>query len=227
MDRRRALKNIGLGAGFLVATPTVLSILKSCASEPDFIPVFVSEGEGHALKHMVDLIIPADETVAGALDVGVHKFIDAYWQKVMPSKQDMARVSVTGSYGQLKQHVKQAWTALGDEFRTKYEKELGDGNKEEFDELLASYLKISKEEQIEYYIAMGDYYEAYEGDSSLTPDPKAAVFSLLAGIRGMSIWAWKSSEQIGENVLWYDPIPGQQIGCIPLSEAGNGKAMSL
>ena len=35
------------------------------------------------------------------------------------------------------------------------------------------------------------------------------------------------SEEIGENVLWYDPVPGQQKGCVPLSEAGNGKVMSL
>jgi hypothetical protein len=43
----------------------------------------------------------------------------------------------------------------------------------------------------------------------------------------MAIWAWKTSEEIGENVLWYDPIPGQFIACGSVEELGNGKAMSL
>ena len=227
MDRRRALKNIGLGAGFLVATPTVLSILKSCASEPDFIPVFVTPAQGHALKHMVDLIMPADETVPGAVDVGAHKFIDSYWQLVTPTKQDMALVEVRGSYQLLQDHVKLLWGAFEEEFKATYQKELADGTAEDFDGLLANYLRKNKQERTALGDSMGDFLEAYDSDSSLKPDQEAAVFSLLTGIRGMTIWAWKSSEQIGKNVLWYDPIPGQQIGCIPISEAGNGNVMSL
>ena len=228
MDRRKALKNIGLGAGFLVATPTVLSILKSCAEAPaDFIPVFLSEGEGHALKHMVDLIIPADEAVVGAADVGAHKFIDAYWNTVTPKAQDMALVNVRGSYELLQAHIKLGWKAFADAFRAKYGKELGDGKKEEFDEILASTLKVDKEQRTKHEDLMEDFYEAYENDPSLTPDADAAVYNLVDGIRGMTIWAWKISEPVGEKVLWYDPIPGRQIGCIPLSEAGNGNAMSL
>ena len=50
---------------------------------------------------------------------------------------------------------------------------------------------------------------------------------LLSQIRGMSIWAWKNSEEIGENVLVYDPIPGQQIGCGDLQELTGGKDYSL
>lgn len=227
MDRRQAIKNIGLGAGFLVATPTVLSLLKSCATEPDFVPVFLSQGEGHALRHMVDLIIPADETVPGALDVGVHKFIDAYWNEAMPSEQDMAVVNVTGEYSPLKQHIKLFFGSLAEVFRGTFEKELEDGKKEEFDQILATYLKTDKMQQLDYSKTLAEFYEAYESDPATTPGKDAAVFGLLSSIRGLTIWAWKSNEQIGKNVLWYDPIPGQQLGCIPLEEAGNGKGMSL
>ena len=227
MDRRQALKNIGLGAGFLVATPTILSLLKSCASEPDFIPVFFSEGEGNALTHMVDLIIPADETVPGALGIGAHKFIDAYVNEVMPSEQDMAIVNVTGALSPLKQHMKICFTAMADVFRGKFEKELIDGEKEEFDQMLSTYLKTDKEQQMAYGKSLFEFFQAYEEDPTATPDQDAAVFGLMSGIRDMTIWAWKSSEEIGKNVLWYDPIPGQQIGCIPIEEAGNGNVMSL
>jgi hypothetical protein len=58
-------------------------------------------------------------------------------------------------------------------------------------------------------------------------DSDAGSLAYLKNVREMGIWAWKTSEQIGENVLWYDPIPGQYIACGPVEELGNGKAMSL
>ena len=57
MDRRQVLKNLGYGAGFLVATPTVISLLQSCSNEPDWQPTFLSVGQGFALKQIVDLIL--------------------------------------------------------------------------------------------------------------------------------------------------------------------------
>ena len=42
MDRRKALKNMGLALGYTVATPTLISIVQSCKNEkvlewkPDF-----------------------------------------------------------------------------------------------------------------------------------------------------------------------------------------------
>lgn len=213
MDRRQALKNLGYGAGFLVATPTILSLLQSCKSEPEFNPVFISKGEGHALRRMVDLIIPSDDEVPGAVDVGVHAFIDAFWNDVIPVEQQAL--------------VKMGFATFADSFRETFGKELEDGKAEEFDQMLAKYLKTSKEVQKDYNIKMAEFYAAYEADPSLKPEVDASIFGLLSGIRGATIWAWKSSEEIGKNVLWYDPVPGQQLGCIPLSEAGNGNAMSL
>jgi hypothetical protein len=43
----------------------------------------------------------------------------------------------------------------------------------------------------------------------------------------MSIWAYKTSQKIGEEVLAYDPIPGKLQGCISLEEATGGKVWSL
>jgi hypothetical protein len=213
MKRRQVLKNLGLGAGALVMTPTILSLLQSCTNEPEFIPVFLSKGEGHALRRVVDLIIPSDEKVPGAVDVGVHSFIDSYYKAVMIEK-DQALVRLV-------------FTVFADTFRSKFEKELEAGKPEEFDQLLAKYLKSTKEEQKAYDKKMDAFYAAYATDPTTAPDPDATMYSLLSNLRGMTTWAWKSSEEIGKNVLWYDPIPGQQIGCLPLNEAGNGKVMSL
>ena len=46
-------------------------------------------------------------------------------------------------------------------------------------------------------------------------------------LRNSSVWAYKTSELIGETVLAYAPIPGKQQGCISLDEATGGKAWSL
>lgn len=213
MDRRQALRNIGLGAGFLVATPTIMSLLQSCKNEPEFIPLFLSKGEGHALRRMVDLILPSDDKIPGAVDVGVHSFIDAFWNSVLPEE---AQAQVRIGFGK-----------LADKFRSTFNKELEKGKPEEFDELLAMYLKTDKEQQKLWNEDMGKFYEAFKEDSTVQPETEATVFSLLNNIRGTTIWGWKTSEAIGKNVLWYDPVPGQQKGCIPLSEAGNGKAMAL
>lgn len=213
MERRQVLKNLGLGAGFLVASPSIMSLLQSCTSEPEFNPVFLSKGEGHALRRIVDLIIPSDDAVPGAADVGVHEFIDGFYNEVLPAEvQSMVRLG---------------FGILANTFQSTNDKELEQGKPADFDALLAKYLKTSEEEQEGYQDKMDEFMAAYAEDPSSQPDADAAVFSLLSGIRDMTIWGWKSSEQIGENVLWYDPIPGIQKGCIPLSEAGNGNAAAL
>ncbi|MEM7186180.1 MAG: gluconate 2-dehydrogenase subunit 3 family protein [Bacteroidota bacterium] len=213
MKRREVLKSLGLGAGALVATPTILSLLQSCTNEPEFNPLFLSKGEGHALRRIVDLIIPSDDQVPGAVDVGVHSFIDSYFNSVLePEGQAFVR---TG------------FTVLANKFRSTFEKELEAGKPKEFDQLLIQYLKTTKEEQKAYQEKMGEFMAAMAEDPNAVPDEDAGMFSLLSAVRDMTIWGWKSSEEIGKNVLWYDPVPGVQRGCIPLSEAGNGNVMAL
>ena len=40
-------------------------------------------------------------------------------------------------------------------------------------------------------------------------------------IKSMAIWAYFTSEEMGEKVLSYDPIPAEFDGCKPLDEVGN------
>ena len=213
MDRRKALKNIGLGAGFLVATPTVLSLLQSCKSEPNFIPNFLSKGEGHALRRMVDLIIPSDETIPGAVDVGVHEFIDNFWNEVVPEESQA--------------QVRLAFAGLAGEFTKTFNKDMSEGKTEEFDQLLSKYLSVSEEEQKGFDIRAGEFYQAFDKNPNATMDTDLACNQLFGQVRGMTVWGWQTSEEIGENVLAYEPIPGQQVGCLSVEDATGGKAYSL
>ena len=213
MNRRDAIKNLGLGAGYAMATPAIFSLLQSCTSEPVFTPVFLNAGQGHALRGIVDLMIPSDELVPGAVELGVHEFIDGFWKEIL-KPEDQAMVNM-------------GFSVFEKKFKSMFNKELAEGKEEDFDEVLKKYLMTSKEEQEAYNTKMGEFGQAFAKDQNATPDEDAATFALMTQIRSMTIWGWKSTEEIGENVLAYDPIPGQQKGCISVEEATGGKAYSL
>lgn len=213
MKRRQLLKNLGLGGVALVATPTVLSLLQSCKEEPIFDTVFLSKQQGRALRHIVDLIIPSDEAIPGAIDLGVHSFIDMYWNDAYTEED--------------KPEVMLGFNALEVSLLSMTEKTFENASAEDFDAVLAKYLKITPEQDKAYQKTLDTFYKAYATDKTATPDPDAGTYSLLSNIRGMTIWGWKETEEIGENVLAYEPVPAQQVGCLPLEEATGGKAYSL
>lgn len=49
MERRNALRNIGLGLGYMAATPAILSMLQSCntAAEGAWAPQFFSQEQAN------------------------------------------------------------------------------------------------------------------------------------------------------------------------------------
>ncbi len=213
MKRRQLIKNLGLGGVALVATPTVLSLLQSCKSEPIFNPIFVNNTQGRALRHIVDLIIPSDEAIPGAVDLGVHEFIDMYWNDAL-LEEEKALIPI-------------AFNALADRLQDATGKTFENADAEDFDAILSKYLKISPEQEKTYQEKMMQFYRSYDNDKTVTPDPDAGTYSLVTDVRGMTIWGWKNTEKIGEEVLAYTPIPGQQKGCISVEEATGGKAFSL
>ncbi|MGB3149984.1 MAG: gluconate 2-dehydrogenase subunit 3 family protein, partial [Maribacter sp.] len=64
MDRRKALKNMGLALGYTVATPTLISLMQSCKGEPAVVwtPDFFTADEGSAVTKLVDIILPKTDT---------------------------------------------------------------------------------------------------------------------------------------------------------------------
>jgi len=195
MKRRDVLKGIGLSLGFVVATPSIISLLQSCkrADTLNWQPAFFSKDQMVVLTNLVDLILPKTNDLPGALDVKVPQFIDAYVNDVSKPKDQK----------EFKQGI--------DAIIKKLNKPISDLKTTDYDTLLAHYLKASKEKQASFKKNKND----------------TLVFDTLSSLRGFSIWAYKTSEQVGEKVLAYDPIPGELIGCMPLQEATGGKAWSL
>jgi len=79
----------------------------------------------------------------------------------------------------------------------------------DYDKILAKYLRASKEDK-----------ENFSKKDKL-------IFEVLVELRDTSVWAYRTSQKIGEEVLVYDPIPGAQLGCISVKEATGGKRWSL
>tara|TARA_R110002073_G_scaffold40547_5_gene115141 strand:- start:271468 stop:272061 length:594 start_codon:yes stop_codon:yes gene_type:complete len=197
MDRRKALKNLGLSLGLVVATPAVMSLLQSCKNDGNKMavwnPEFFSKDEGIVVENLVDLILPPTGNIPGAKDVNVAKFLDLHASKVLDEQsQDYYKKGLEAMLNTFGKPVRELKT-------------------DDYDALLAKFLKASSEER-----------EAFRKDEN-----DNLVLNRLESLRGTAIWAYKTSEKVGEEVLVYDPIPGEQKGCISVEEATGGRAWSL
>ncbi|MRI00930.1 gluconate 2-dehydrogenase subunit 3 family protein [Kriegella sp. EG-1] len=215
MDRRKALKNMGVALGYTIATPTLLSIVQSCKSENavTWVPDFLTAEQGAAITKLVDIILPATDTPS-ASELQVHLFIDKFANEVMDKeKQDFFKMSMD--------------KFLSNALKTAGKEKTLDLSAEDLEKTLASTLKISKEQQIKNSEAIADYNKALKANESASLDDDAAAYAFASELRGTTIWGYKTSEYVGEKVLAYLPIPGEYVGCGDLTELTDGKAWSL
>ncbi|ULC60854.1 gluconate 2-dehydrogenase subunit 3 family protein [Flaviramulus sp. BrNp1-15] len=211
MERRKAIKNLGLSLGFVVSTPTILNILQGCKSNVEpWLPVFFNIEEGNVLEKLVDIILPKTDT-PGALDVNVPQFIDTFINETFETEE--------------KADIKTQFSLLINTIKTKYNQNIDDVSYENYDDLLASYFKID-DEKLTSWEKQIEAYKASE-NKNVSGYENALQFDILNNIRSMSVFAFKTSELIGEKVLAYNPIPGTYIPCGNLDELTKGKAWSL
>lgn len=195
MNRRDALKGLGLSLGYVIATPTILGMFQCCTTQAEqWTPLFFSIKQGFVLQNLVDLILPKMRDTAGALDVNVPQFIDLFVSKTASDEE--------------KEIYKTGLDAVMEELGILNDEPIA-LKTEHFETLLSKYLRITRAQRLAYIME------------------ENLVFETLMNIRDQTVWSYLSSKDIGENLLAYDPIPGQQKGCISLEEATDGKAWSL
>ncbi|MCB0373698.1 MAG: gluconate 2-dehydrogenase subunit 3 family protein [Muricauda sp.] len=217
MERRSALKNMGLAFGYAVATPTLLSLLQSCKNKPayaEWVPSFLEKEKGYAMAQTLDVILPKTDTPS-ATEMNVHAFIDSFLDEVMPLEQRDFVVMKMNKF---------------------YDKVLAESGKEtlmdieatDIEPVLQTYLrKRTDEEEEAHSEAIMSYMEAIMKGGEASLDEEVASYSFANDLRDMATWAYKNSEFVGEEVLAYDPIPAEYIGCGDLNTLTNGKAWSL
>jgi hypothetical protein len=200
MDRRKALKNIGIGFGAINVTPALVSLMQSCQTNPSgWMPAQFSKDQFQVVSQLMDLIIPTTD-IPGAIDLQLPQFLDGYVGLIM---NDKAQQKLKSSLDQL------IAVALKDTGKSA----ASELNREDLDAQLAKYLRADESTM-----------QVWKNDAD---SPQAVAQGFAVQLRSLTINAFKTNEYIGENVLAYVPIPGQQKGCIDLMEATGGKAYSL
>jgi hypothetical protein len=199
MKRRDALKNLGLAAGFAITAPSIFSMLQSCTTDvKTWVPQFLTSDEQKVLTNLVDIILPKTATTPSATEVKVPQFIDRYIHEVIETKdQEITRAA--------------------------------------FNKLIGL-LKSSETESIDYvttaqYTALLDKHLLITGDidEEREANPEAEIMTtseFLGQLKWMTINAYRNSEQVGENILVYEPVPAEYY-CGDLQELTGGKAYSL
>ncbi len=212
MNRRKALKNIGLTTGFVVATPSIISLLQSCKSGPEkWVPSYFNTDEEVFVSNFVDILLPKTEGLPGAAELDLTRFLDAYMNEVMaPQEQTLFRSTMSEILTEMKGEAEN----------------LNEKTPEDFKAVLDKYMLVKGEvdEEREANPPAG-YNEAntISGNFEYTKPTKNEV---LNGMKWLSINAYRWNEQVGETILPYDPVPAT-YECGDLQELTGGKVWSL
>ncbi|SFU69018.1 Gluconate 2-dehydrogenase subunit 3 [Pustulibacterium marinum] len=217
MQRRDALRNIGLSLGYIAATPTIISLLNSCTEEkePDWMPASFSKADGELFAKTLEIILPETDT-PGARTLDIPQFLDQFVAEAMPEKQAML---YTEGFNAYKNKVMEV-TGLDAE-------ELHKAKTTDLEPIIAETLKKSKDEEVEIYKVISTYQKSIEDGTDAKLAEGTALYAFMNDTRSLAIWAFKANEYIGEQVLAYESIPGRQAGCVDLQETTGGKAWSL
>lgn len=193
MKRRTVIKNTALVAGTAVLFPSLATLLQSCQQQPrlDWKPTFLSVDHAQLLSTLVDTILPKTET-PGGLDVKVDMFMDLVFSKLY---NEEGQKSIVGDLN-----------AFDDKCQKKYGHRFSDLTDAQRQELLQAEEKSNAK---------------YNGGVWGTAVGKQAPVGFYRSMKSLALWGYFTSEEIGSEVLNYDPVPGEYRGCVPLSEVGN------
>ena len=193
MNRREALKNSGLLAGISLSTVGLGSLLQACQQTPrvDWQPLFFTADEAPVLSAIVDTLLPATDT-PGALELKVDMFVDTMLKRVL-SPDDQA-------------HVRKGF----EKFQAITQELFG----KPFTELASS----ERGEVLKRVGTETNRFNPSIWGSTLGVQPPIDFYRR---VRQYALVGYFTSEKIGTEHLIYDPVPGEQIGCIDWPEGKN------
>lgn len=214
MQRRTALKNIGLSFGALTLSSSVVSLFESCQTgAAAWTPEFFTTEHAGLVRKVIDVILPTT-TTPGATDLNLTQFIDGYMQYVAsPEDKTFAKMALP--------IVSKLTLEASDKT------EVSEISSEDVDAQLNRFLRADEAIQEERGKAFDAWIESMENGETVAIPEEGAAQTMFYSLRGLAVFAFKNSELIGETVLAYAPVPGEQKGCISLEEATGGRAWSL
>lgn len=197
MNRRDALKQSSLILGYTFSASALSQIWTGCApkNSTDWTPDFFSEDQFRVISAMAERILPTTDT-PGARDLNIDRFIDLMVSNTFSEKDQQALLSEMAGF------EKACQDAMGESFS-----ELSAEQQESF------LLEQEKNANTVNHAIWG------ETIGKQKPVP------FYRKIKSMVLLGYFTSEEVGKNLLTYDPVPGSQAGCIPLSDVGNAYSL--
>jgi len=193
MERRKALKKTGTITGGALLFPSMIALLQSCKEQSriDWKPLFLDVNEAQFISSLVDTILPTTDT-PGALDVKVDVFLDKVFAETYDDK---------------------AKKELRSEIAT-----FNNNCKQNFGGSFVNLSQADKDAVLKKEEASGAKFNGTVWGGAVG---KQEPIGFYRSMKSMAIWAYMTSEEIGKNVLSYDPIPGSYKACIDVSTVGN------
>ncbi|PCJ93198.1 MAG: multidrug ABC transporter permease [Flavobacteriaceae bacterium] len=187
MDRRKALKNTAMLVGAALSTSTLSTLMQSCTEQNrlSWEPVFFDAEQAQNVSAMVDMILPKTDT-PGALELHVDMFVDLMFEKTL-SPEDKEHV-MTG-YAR--------FVAICDEMYG------------------TVFYKMNTTEKTAVLTKLGEetnhFVPRVWGSKLEVQEP----LDFYRRLKSFTLTGYFTSEEIGKNVLRFDPIPGGYNGCLP------------
>lgn len=192
MNRREALKKTAALGGTAALSTSLLTLLQSCQSQPrpGWQPRFLNQDHAQLVSALVDTILPATDT-PGGLDVKADMFIDLVYANLLGESAQQQQV------------------ADMDAFQASC-----------IDQFGKSFHQLDNNQRIEVLKTEEANAPKFNGGVWGTAVGEQEPVGFYRSFKSLAVWAYCSSEEVGTNVLNYDPIPGPFQGCVPLSEIG-------
>lgn len=193
MDRREALRRTALLMGGAISAPAILGIMKGCTAKPTI------DWKPEFLSNEQGILI---SRLAG----------------IIIPKTDTPGAVEAGVPGFIDQMLKDVYSK---EEQETFLKGLGEFQERAMSELGDPFIEASEDKQTSFVTKVHkEAVEGYRSSANTRPTPPKPF---ILAVKELTMLGFFTSEPGATQVLQYNPVPGAYKGCVPLSEAGNGK----
>lgn len=204
MDRRDVIKFFSVALGYSLTPVSIASLANSymeSGKEVNWKPRFFSSEDVLIIEELGEAILPRTET-PGSKDVSAHLFVDIFLENVATT-------------GEQKEFIK-GMIAWREAFKDQIGNDPSGASMADYHENLFLYFNIDKEVQkvVRRKLSNRKFFSSPEKEKYL-------IYSFLIMFKRLIMLGYYASEEIGENVLSYLPIPGRYEECIPVESVGN------
>lgn len=187
MERRKAIKNTALFIGATLSSSALGSLMQSCQQQDriTWTPLFFSEDQALVVSELAETILPKTGT-PGAKDLNVDIFVDLMCKKNLGPEDQ--------------QHVMKGYeqfTSVCDALHGK------------------SFVDMDSSERAKVIERMEQDSNRFNPSIWGSPLGKQEPLDFYRRIKQFTLIGYYTSEDIGRNVLKFDPIPGAFNACIP------------